>query len=126
MIGADDLADFFDPDEFGCTAQLIEPGKAPVAVVGMFGKPEKSGGLYRGGIDPGAAQIRGKGIQEHLQLATSQVPAAWKTAKVVSGGIEYSITAVEPLGRVRSVLTLIPYGDRAVAPAERGKWQASN
>ena len=92
----------------------------------MYGKPGATGALYRAGIDPGAAQVKVKPLKEHLQLPTREVPANWKTTKVVADGAEYSITDVEPVGRVRSVLTLIPFGDRDAQPAERGKWRASS
>lgn len=126
MIGDDDFSSFFDPDEFGCVVQLIEPGQEPRNVAGMFGKPGATGALYRTGIDPGAAQMKVRPLKEHLQLPTREVPISWKATRVVSDGVTYSITDVEPLGRVRSVLTLIPFGDRDAQPAERGKWRASN
>ena len=126
MIGDDDFATFFDPDEFGCTVQMIEPGRPPRDVDGMFGKPETSGGVYRAGVDPSASQVRAAPKQRHLQLPRREVPEAWKTTKVVAEGLEYSIVDVEPLGRVRSLLTLTPFGDRAAAPGERGKWQVSS
>jgi hypothetical protein len=126
VIGDDDFATFFDPSEFGCTVQLIEPGRAPRDVDGMFGKPETSGGVYRAGVDPSAAMVRGTPKQRHLQLPRGEVPEAWKATKVVADGATYSIADVEPLGRLRSLLTLTPYGDRAAAPGERGKWQVSS
>ena len=126
MIGDDDFASFFDPDEFGCTVQLIEPGREPRKVDGMYGKPGATGALYRAGIDPGAAQVKVKPLKEHLQLGNRDVPINWKITKVVADGVEYSITDVEPVGRVRSVLTLIPFGDREAQPVERGKWRASS
>lgn len=125
MIGDDDFESFFDPDEFGCRVQLIEPGRDPRSVNGMYGKPGSTGSLYRAGIDPGAAQVKVKPLKEHLQLSNREVPVNWKTTKVVAEGVEYSITDVEPVGRVRSVLTLIPFGDRDAQPAERGTWRAS-
>lgn len=126
MIGDDDFSTFFDPDEFGCVVQLIEPGKVPRDVAGMFGKPGASGALYRAGIDPGASQVRVKPLKEHLQLATREVPANWKLTRVISDGVSYSISDVEPLGRVRSLLTLIPFGDRDAQPVERKPWRASS
>ena len=126
MIGDDDFSTFFDPDDFGSLVVLIEPGRDARQVAGMFGKPGQTGALYRAGIDPGAAQIKARPLKEHLQLPTREVPASWKVAKVVSDGVEYSITDVEPIGRLRSLLTLIPYGDREAQPVERGKWRASN
>ncbi|MHC8341748.1 head-tail joining protein [Pseudomonas sp. RT6P73] len=126
MIGDDDFATFFDPDEFGCTVQLIEPDRPPRDVDGMFGKPETSGGIYRAGTDPGAAQIRATPNQRHLQLPRGEVPEAWRATKVVTDGVTYSIADVAPLGRLRSLLTLTPFGDRAAAPGERGKWQVSS
>lgn len=125
MIGEDDFSTFFDPDDFGSIVQLIEQGQAARNVAGMFGNPAASGGMYRGGVDPGTANVRAKPLQEHFQLANREVPASWKTAKVVSNGTEYSIVAAEPLGRLRTLLTLVPYGDRNAAPAEQGKWRAS-
>lgn len=125
MIGDDDFDSFYDPDEFGCRVQLIEPGREPRSVDGMYGKPGTTGSLYRAGIDPGAAQVKVKPLKTHLQLSNREVPVNWKTTKVVADGVEYSITDVEPFGRVRSVLTLIPFGDRDAQPAERGTWRAS-
>lgn len=126
MIGAEDLGDLFDPDEFGTTVQLAEPGQPVRAARALEGAPDGSGRLYRSGVDPNAASLRVRPDQVKLQLARGDVPASWKLTKVVLGGSEYSITNVEPLGRLRSLLTIVPYGDRAVQPAERGKWQASN
>lgn len=126
MIGADDFSSFYDPDEFGCTALLFEPGYAARSVNGMLGAPSESGRLYRSGIDPSASSLRVRPDQVKLQLPRGEVPANWKLTKVALDGVEYSIANVEPLGRLRSLLTLVPYGDRAVQPAERGKWQASN
>lgn len=126
MIGDDDFATFFDPDEFGCTVQLIEPGQKARDVDGMFGKPDGSGGIYRSGIDPNTAQTRGTPKQRHLQLPRGEVPADWSRTKVVADGLQYSIGDVEPLGRLRSLLTLVPYGDRDAPPGDRVKWRASN
>jgi hypothetical protein len=126
VIGDDDFATFFDPDEFGCTVRLIEPGRDARDVDGMFGKPDGSGGIYRSGIDPSAAQSRGTPNQRHLQLPRGEVPQNWQATKVIADGLEYSIGNVEPLGRLRSVLTLMPYGDRAAPRGDQTKWRASN
>lgn len=126
MIGADDLVDFFDPDEFGTTAQLLVPGQPARQVSALEGAPGASGRLYRSGVDPNASSLRVKPAQVKLQLARGDVPADYQLAKVVLEGAEYSIANVEPLGRLRSLLTLIPYGDRSAPAGERGKWQASN
>lgn len=126
MIGDDDFDSFFDPEEFGCTVQLIEPGLEARSVNGMWGAPAKSGRLYRSGVDPNAANLRVKANQVSLQLPREEVPLNWKTTKVVTDDAEYSIAAAEPLGRLRTLLTLVPYGNRAAPAGERGKWQASN
>lgn len=126
MIGADDLADLYDPDEFGCRAQLIEEGHAAREVVGMLGAPAKSGRLYRSGIDPNAANVRVKPNQLHLQIALADLPATVVGTKVVVAGLAYSIGNTEPLGRLRVLLTLVPFGDRNAPAGDRGKWQASN
>jgi hypothetical protein len=60
-----------------------------------------------------------------LQMATAAVPQD-RTAKIVVDGVEYSVGSVEPLGRLRSLLTLVPYGNRAAPAGERGRWQASS
>lgn len=125
MIGADDLADLYDPDEFGARVQILEQGLPARWANGMEGDPVKSGRMYRSGIDPNASTLRVKLDQVKFQMARADAPASWKTAKVVLHQVEYSITALEPLGRLRVLLTLIPFGDRAAAPGERGKWQAS-
>ncbi|OEC32872.1 hypothetical protein SAMN05216600_12822 [Pseudomonas cuatrocienegasensis] len=126
MIGDDDFDSFFDPEEFGCTVQLIEPGREARAVNGMWGEPQKSGRLYRSGVDPNAANVRVKPNQASLQLPRDEVPLNWKATKVVTDDAEYSIAAAEPLGRLRTLLTLVPYGNRAAPAGERGKWQASS
>ncbi|HUH05952.1 MAG TPA: hypothetical protein VML75_28375 [Kofleriaceae bacterium] len=126
MIGDDDFDSFFDPEEFGCTVQLIEPGREARAVNGMWGEPVKSGRLYRSGVDPNAATVRVKPNQASLQLPRDEVPLNWKTTKVVTDDAEYSIAVAEPLGRLRTLLTLVPYGNRAAPAGERGKWQASS
>lgn len=126
MIGADDLGDLFDPDEFGCVVHLVESGQPARQVNGMLGAPGVSGRMYRSGVDPNASALRVKPAELKLQLARPDVPANWKLAKVVLEGAEYSIAAVDPLGRLRMLLTLIPYGDRSAPAGERGKWQASS
>ncbi|MOA32389.1 hypothetical protein D3C78_1536040 [compost metagenome] len=82
--------------------------------------------MYRSGVDPNASNLRARPVQEKLQLARADVPVDWKLAKVVIAGAEYSIANVEPLGRIRSLLILVPFGDRSAPAGERGKWQASN
>lgn len=126
MIGADDLADLYDPDEFGCIAQVIEEGLAARDVKGMLGVPAKSGRLYRSGIDPNAANMRVKPNQRHLQIALPDLPASVPGTKVIVEGVAYSIGNVEPLGRLRVLLTLVPFGVRAAPAGDRGKWQALN
>lgn len=126
MIGAEDLGDFFDPDEFGVTVHLVEPGEPAWPVNGLEGAPDGSGRMYRSGVDPNSSNLRVKPDQVKLQLARDAVPAGWKLVKVVLNGAEYSIASVEPIGRLRSLLTLVPYGDRSAPAGERGKWQASN
>ena len=126
MIGDDDFASFFDPDEFGVRVRLIEPGRDAREVDGMLGKPETSGGVYRAGVDPNASTVRAAPKQRHLQLPRGEVPADWQATKVVADDVTYSIADVAPLGRLRSLLTLTPFGDRTAAPGERGKWQVSS
>ncbi|RMO79773.1 hypothetical protein ALQ33_200030 [Pseudomonas syringae pv. philadelphi] len=126
MIGDDDFETFFDPDEFGEKAQIIEPGAAPRDVVGIPGKPAGSDGIYRGGIDPNAANLRAVPLQQNIQIPARDLPKEWKLVKVQYRGSLWSIGNVEPLGRLRKLLTLVPYGDRAAPAGERGKWQASN
>lgn len=125
MIGADDLDALYDPDEFGCTVQVIEPGREARPVNGMLGAPTRSGRQYRSGVDPNAANLRVRPDQVLLQMATAAVPQD-RTAKIVVDGVEYSVGNVEPLGRLRSLLTLVPYGNRAAPAGERGRWQASS
>ncbi|MEN1515623.1 hypothetical protein, partial [Pseudomonas aeruginosa] len=58
MIGEDDLEAMFDPDEFGLRLVLIEAGKPAREVLGMQNPRDRSGPLYRSGIDPNAANLR--------------------------------------------------------------------
>lgn len=113
MIGADDLQDFFDPEEFGCAVQLIERGQLPRSVNGMWGIPVAIGRMQRSGSPSTGSTMRVKPGMDYLQLPNDEVPADYTTTKVVADDAEYSITEVAPLGRLRSLLTLVPYGDRA-------------
>lgn len=126
MIGDDDFASFFNPDEFGVRVRLIEPGRDARDVDGMLGKPETTGRVYRAGVDPGAAKTNSRLDRKFLQLPRGETPVEKVGTKVVIDRHEYAVTDIEPLGRVRSLLTLIPWGDREEQPVERGKWRASS
>jgi hypothetical protein len=120
MIGDDDFDSFFDPEEFGCTVVLIELGRAPRSVNGMWGAPVASGRIQRTGNVKTAAQVKARPNQRFLQLPNDEVPADLPGAKLVADDAEYSIVDDEPLGRLRTLLTLVPYGDRE-ARASDGK-----
>lgn len=111
MIGADDLASFFDPEEFGCEV-LIVGLAGSCKVNGMWGDPAAFGRLQRPGVPNGAAQVEVRLDEKVLQLPNEDVPQDWANCRVVDGGVEFSITRVAPHGRLRSLLTLVPYGDR--------------
>lgn len=112
MVGDDDLASFFDPEEFGCRVLIIDAGDSRY-VLGMWGDPAAFGRMQRPGTDKGAAQLRIQPNQKVLQLPNEDVPVAWSSAMVIEGDAQFSIVSVEPHGRLRSLLTLVPYGDRA-------------
>lgn len=127
MIGADDLADFFDPEEFGCEVLIVGGGGQAVRVLGMWGDPAAFGVMLRQGTNVGAAQIRAKANQRVLQVSNEDVPDDWHLAKVVESDREFSITDVSPHGRLRSLMVLVPYGDREARvkdPAQHG-WLSS-
>lgn len=120
MIGADDLASFFDPEEFGCEVLIVGPaGTRPVN--GMWGEPAAFGRMQRPGNPKEAAQVDVRLAQQVLQLPNEDVPADWEECRVVDGGVEFSITKVAPHGRLRSLLTLVPAGNRKARSAEEGK-----
>lgn len=125
MIGADDIDAFFDPDEFGCTAQFIEPGRGPRSVDGMIGAPQKSNPLYRAGRDFNAANVRGRPRQMFLQIPTRELPENWSKTTVVLDGVSYSIAEAEPIDRLRTALTLTPPVDRASSAGAQDSWRAS-
>jgi hypothetical protein len=122
MIGDDDLASFFDPEEFGCRVVIIGGGGVPADVLGMWGDPAAFGRIQRPDVAKGAAQLRVRADVKVLQVPNEDVPADWSVAKVVDAGVEFAITEVAPHGRLRSLLTLVPYGDRA----DRAKDTKSN
>ena len=126
MIGADDFASFFDPDEFGCTAHIVEAGGVRRPVDGIVGAPAARGGVYRAGIDPGAAQVRAAPNQVQLQIPASETPRPWMGVKVIIDQVTYSIADVSPLGRLRSLLTLTPDGKSAGSAQEQSKWRLSS
>ena len=125
MIGEDDLEALFDPDEFGLRLVLIVDGQAPREILGMQNPRDRSGPLYRSGIDPNAANLRVRPDQVKVQVATRAVPELYRAQRIELDGVAWSIANVEPLGRIRSLMTLVPYGARESKP-ERGKWQATN
>lgn len=125
MIGEDDLEAMFDPDEFGLRLVLIVDGQAPREILGMQNPRDRSGPLYRSGIDPNAANLRVRPDQVKVQVATRDVPELYRAQRIEVDGVAWSIANVEPLGRIRSLMTLVPYGARESKP-ERGKWQATN
>lgn len=122
MIGDDDLASFFDPEEFGCEVLIVGPtGSRPVN--GMWGDPAAFGRLQRPGVPNNAAQIEVRLDEKVLQLPNDDVPLDWEECRVVDGGVDFSITRVDPHGRLRSLLTLVPYGDRKARAQEvSGGW----
>lgn len=125
MIGEDDLEAFFDPDEFGLRLVLVEDSKPAREVLGMQNPRERSGPLYRSGIDPNAANLRVRPDQVKVQIATRDVPALYRAQRIELDGASWSIANVEPLGRLRSLMTLVPHGARKSKP-ERGTWQATS
>lgn len=125
MIGEDDLEALFDPEEFGLRLVLIVDGQPPREILGMQNPRDRSGPLYRSGIDPNAANLRVRPDQVKVQVATSAVPELYRAQRIEVDGVAWSIANVEPLGRIRSLMTLVPYGARESKP-ERGKWQATN
>lgn len=112
MIGDDDLASFFDPEEFGCRVVIIGRNGVPADCLGMWGDPAAFGRLQRPDLSKGAAQMRVRADLKVLQIPNEDVPADWSVAKVLEGDVEFAITDVAPHGRLRSLLTLVPYGDR--------------
>ncbi|HHK4358941.1 TPA: hypothetical protein ACQTXQ_005746 [Pseudomonas aeruginosa] len=125
MIGEDDLEAMFDPDEFGLRLVLIVDGQAPREILGMQNPRDRSGPLYRSGIDPNAANLRVRPDQVKVQVSARDVPELYRAQRLEIDGVAWSIANVEPLGRIRSLMTLVPYGARESKP-ERGKWQATN
>lgn len=113
MIGADDLESFYDPEEFGCRVLIIDGAGSAAEVLGMWGDPTAFGRLQRPSVDKGAAQLRVQPNQKVLQIPNEDVPADWRGVKVLEDDVEFSIVDVVPHGRLRSLLTLVPYGDRA-------------
>lgn len=126
MIGADDLADFFDPDEFGTVIVMTEPGQPPRDVAGIIGTPLARGSIFRAGIDPGAAQVRVLPDQVQVQVANKDVPRPYQGVKVEVSGRSYIIAETAPIGRLRTLLTMTPDGQRPVPTSELGKWAVSN
>lgn len=85
----------------------------------------QSGKVYRSGSDPGAANLRVRPNQIKFQVALCDLPDEWQRTKVLLRRREYSIANTEPLGRLRMLLTLVPFGTQDDQPEERGKWRAS-
>lgn len=112
MIGDDDFDSFFDPDEFGCTVTLLEQGREARPVNGMWGQPAAQGRIQRSGNLKTSAQVVAKPNQRVLQVPNDEVPKDFASVKLVADDAEYSIVDSAPIGRLRTLLTLVPFGDR--------------
>jgi len=86
MIGADDLASFFDPEEFGCEVLIVGPAGS-CKVNGMWGDPAAFGRLQRPGVPNHAAQTDVRMAEQVLQLPNEDVPQDWTQCRVVDGGV---------------------------------------
>jgi len=106
VIGDLDAAALFDPDEFGVLVSITEPGfEARDDVPGMLGEPQGHDNVRRARTD--AQGARGRPAQTFLQLFNQDVPAQRGTIIRIDGE-RYVIANIEPLGRLRSLLTLTP------------------
>lgn len=122
MIGDDDVATFFDPDEFGVEVTIIEPGLEPREVAGMWGDPASPETLRRLNSNGAGGLSVGPGSSA-LQLFNRDAPAQRRTAMIVVDGVQYSIAAHKPLGRLRTLFTLVAYGDRTARQDQTdGRW----
>ncbi|WP_248769649.1 hypothetical protein [Pseudomonas sp. MWU12-2345] len=125
MIGDDDLASFFDPEEFGCTVKLVEDGRDDRDVNGMWGVPIGIGRMQRASALRSAAQLRASPDERLLQLPNADAPADRTAVKVIDEeGNAYSITEIVPHGRLQKLLTLIPHGSRKAraSDAKQNGW----
>lgn len=122
MIGADDVATFFDPDEFGVEVTILEPGLEPREAAGMWGEPGGPETLRRLNTN-GAGGLRVGPGSSALQLFNTDAPVNRRAAIIVVDGVQYSIADHKPLGRLRTLFTLVPYGDRQARQDQtNGRW----
>ena len=124
MIGMDDRAALFDPDEFGVEVAIEEPGNPARVVCGMWSAPAGADTLHRANTGATSGGVRVAASVSHLQLFNEDVPRDWRNACVIAGDKRYSITALEPVGRLRTACTLTDWGDRqqAAQGGKRGEW----
>ncbi|MBF7051756.1 MAG: hypothetical protein ABGX76_04370 [Cobetia sp.] len=111
MIGDDDWDSFFDPDELGVLVELHVPDQRPVTVGGMWSKPHGRETLRRAYTN--GAGLRGEPDEKPLQIATRDLPDAWRETRVVVEGVAYAIGDVISLGRLRTDLLLTPWQERS-------------
>lgn len=109
MIGADDLDDFFDPDEFGCEVRLVV-GDDVIEIRGMLRPAPQPTELRQGNRSQGG--VRSKPGERELQIAAHDLPADWPDRRVELDQGHYTAVEVLPVGRVRVGLVLVPYSER--------------
>lgn len=116
MIGDDDWASFYDPDEFGCELQLVLGGDVR-EVPGMLGAPREPDQLRTGNRNQGG--VRAKPGEIIAQVPRSELPSDWAKRQVFLDGKIYTAVEAIPIGRIRVGLVLIPYSEREKT---HGEW----
>lgn len=116
MIGDDDWASFFDPDEFGCELRMVLGGDV-LEVPAMLGAPPELDRMRTGNKVQGG--VRAKPGELIAQVPRSELPADWPDRQVHLDGKSYTAVEALPIGRIRVGLVLVPYSERE---KQHGRW----
>lgn len=118
MIGDDDWATFFDPDEFGVEVVLHAPGVPPSPPFGgMWSRPPGRETVRRPG--PKGTGLRVAPDERRLQIPSRDLPDDWRETRVEVDGVSYAIGDLADLGRLRVELILTPWQERSES---HGSW----
>lgn len=116
MIGDDDWASFYDPDEFGCEVALVGDADT-LELLGRELAPPELDRLRQG--ERAQAGVRAKPGERVVEIPAKDLPADWPDRRVDVPSGSYTAVDVQTIGRLRVGLILVPYETRETT---HGQW----
>lgn len=116
MIGDDDWASFYDPDEFGCSVSLVGDADTLSPPGRMLAKPELD--RLRQGQRGGQTGPRVAVTERVLEIPASHLPDDWGQRRVELDIGTFTPVEILPIGHLRVGLVLVPFETRETTHAQ--------